>query len=97
MRVVAESPWDWFLFEEDGQWWLDVLVDHGAVSFSVTAPLDPAQRSAFERDGAAALGLPAGRMRDAALARTWVHPALPDGWSDRVLAAVGAWRQTHPG
>ncbi|VWC19188.1 hypothetical protein BLA6863_05773 [Burkholderia lata] len=37
MRVIAEDPWSWFLLEEDGKLYLDVLVEHGAVSFGATS------------------------------------------------------------
>jgi hypothetical protein len=49
--------------------WLDVLVEHGAVSFTVTAELDPAQAAAFEHDGPMALVPQAASMRDPALRR----------------------------
>lgn len=96
MRVVAEEPWDWLLFEEDGHLWLDVLVEHGAVSFTVTAELDPAQAATFEHDGPMALMPQAASMRDRALRREWRIPPLPASWSENALVAIRAWRQDHP-
>jgi hypothetical protein len=96
VRVVAEDYYVWYLFEEDGVYWLDVLVEQGAVSFTVTAPLDAARVADFERDGPSALSIPAATMRHQALMREWRIPQLPDGWSQRALAAVHRWREDHP-
>jgi hypothetical protein len=93
MKVVAEEPWNWFLFEEDGKLYLDVLVEHGAVSFSVTAELSPEQSRAFRRDGAVALSGVAGEMRHQGSMREWQAPPLPPGWSARSVAAVHEWRK----
>ena len=95
MKVVAEAPWDWFLFEDDGRLYLDVLVEHGAISFSVTAELSTEVASAFRRDGASALGDVAGEMRHKGLAREWQASPLPSGWSARSVAAVHEWQRQH--
>jgi len=50
------APWDWFLFEEDGRPYLDVLVEHGAISFSVTAQPSAEVANAFRCDGASVSG-----------------------------------------
>jgi len=89
MQVIAESPMEWFLFEEDGRVWLDVLVQHEVVSFSVTAEL----RSG---DPDAHVAMKAATMRELALQREWTNPALPEGWFERSLEAVRAWRALHP-
>ena len=95
MHVVAEEPWDWLLFEEDGHLWLDVLVEHGAVSFTVTAELDSAHVAAFNHDGPLALTSQAASMRSQALRREWRIPPLPADWSEHALVAVRTWRQDH--
>jgi hypothetical protein len=93
MKVVAEEPWNWFLFEDDGRLYLDVLVEHGATSFSVTAELSSECASAFRRDGATALDGLAGEMRHKGLMRVWHVPTLPTGWSERSVAAVHDWQK----
>jgi hypothetical protein len=93
MKVVAEEPWDWFLFEEDGRLYLDVLVEHGAISFSVSAELSAEVASAFRRDGASAVSGVAGEMRHKGLMREWHAPPLPSGWSARSVAAVHEWQR----
>jgi hypothetical protein len=93
MKVVAEEPWDWFLIEEDGRLYLDVLVEHGAISFSVTAELSTEVASAYRRDGASALSCVAGEMRRKGLVREWQAPPLPLGWSARAVAAVHEWQR----
>lgn len=93
MKVVAEEPWNWFLFEDDGKLYLDVLVEHGAVSFSVTAELSSEQARAFRRDGAVALSGVAGEMRHQGFMREWQAPTLPSGWSARSVAAVHEWQK----
>lgn len=97
MRVVAEEPWNWFLFEDEGKHYLDVLVEHGAVSFSVTAELSADQVNAYERGGMSILEPVSGEMRHKALMREWRIQTLPADWSQRSVAAVQAWQRRPNG
>ena len=92
MKVVAEAPWNWFLFEDDGRLYLEALVEHGAVSFTVAAELDAEATNAWHGEGQGALDRVAAGMRDKALRREWVIPPLPADWSARSGAAVQAWK-----
>jgi len=89
MQVIAESPMEWFLFEENGRVWLDVLVQHEVVSFSVTAELRSSDPQAY-------VPMLVATMRDRALRREWTAPTLPAGWQERSLEAVRVWRELHP-
>jgi len=93
MKVVAEEPRDWFLLEDEGMLYLDVLVEHGAISFSVTAELSHELAHAFRRDGRAALGQVVGKMRHKALMREWRAPPMPSSWSARSIAAIQEWQK----
>jgi len=92
MEVIAEAPWNWFLFHDDGKLYLDVLVENGAVSFSVAAELTREQADAYRRDGPDGLALLAGEMRHKALERTWRIGALPADWGEQSHAAVHEWQ-----
>lgn len=92
MRLVACDWWNWMLFEEGGHLTLDVLVEHGAISFTVTAELDAAQRAAYDRDGLAALLPVVGEMRHQGFFREWKAHVLPAGWAERSTAAVHEWK-----
>ncbi len=93
MRVIAEEPWGWFLFEDDGKLYLDVLVEHGAVSFNVTAELTAQQAAEFTAKGAASVEGLAHEMRNKALMRQWCIVPLPDDWAGRSLSAVHEWQR----
>ena len=93
MQVIAEEPWSWFLFEDGGTLYLDVLVEHGAVSFDVTAELTAEQATEYSRKGVACLAQLAGDMRYKALMRQWCIPALPSDWCARSVLAVHEWRK----
>ncbi len=93
MEVIAEDPWNWFLFEDEGRLYLDVLVENGAVSFSVASELTSEQASAYRRDGASSFALVSGEMRHKALMQTWRIVPLPAGWDERSVAAVHEWQR----
>jgi hypothetical protein len=93
MRVVAEEPWNWFLFEDDGRLYLDVLVEHGAISFSVTSQLSTEQARDYERGGTPSLARLAGEMRHKGLMREWQADPMPPGWAERSIAAVHEWQK----
>jgi hypothetical protein len=93
MHVIAEDPWNWFLLEDEGTLYLDVLVENGAVSFSVAAELTAEQASGYRQGGAGILGAVAGEMRDKALRRTWRGDPLPAGWAEESAAAVREWQR----
>lgn len=97
MEVIAEDPWNWFLIEVEGKLYLDVLVESGAVSFSVASELTSEQSSAYRQGGASSLALVADEMRLKALTRTWRVPPLPTGWDARSVAAVHDWRRRRNG
>ena len=93
MQVVAEEAWDWFLFDDAGNLYLDVLVEHGAISYTVTAELNADQRNDYARNGMACVSALAAQMRYQAMMRQWSAPKLPSEWSQRSTAAVHAWQK----
>jgi hypothetical protein len=93
MKVIAEDPWNWFLFDDGGRLYLDVLVENGAASFSVAAELTRDQVDGYHRDGPGSLASVAGEMRHEALMRTWRIGALPSDWGERSVAAVHEWQR----
>ncbi|HEU6454757.1 MAG TPA: hypothetical protein VN201_04785 [Roseateles sp.] len=93
MEVIAEAPWNWFLFYDEGKLYLDVLVENGAASFSVAAELNREQADAYRREGNDGLTLVAGEMRHKALLRTWRLGTLPSDWGPRSVAAVHEWQR----
>jgi hypothetical protein len=95
MLVIAEKAWDWFLFEDEGRLYLDVLVEHGAISFSVTAELTKEQSVAYAREGSNCLAGLSSDMRHKALMRQWTSTTLPPDWGRRSLAAVREWQERH--
>lgn len=95
MKVIAEEPWDWFLFDDDGIYYLNVLVEHGAVSYDVTAQLNADQVAVFTRDGKSILMQLASDMRRQALMRQWRASPLPAGWDTRSVAAAHEWQRRH--
>jgi hypothetical protein len=97
MRVVAEEPWSWFLFEDDGKLFLDVLVENGAISFAATAEFNPEQAARYAREGIGYLNDLSSEMRHKALMRQWSEPPLPPDWAQRSVAAVHEWRKRRGG
>lgn len=95
MRVIAEEPWSWFLLEDDGKLFLDVLVENGAISFGATAELNPEQAARYAREGIGYLSGLSNEMRHQALMRQWSEPPLPPDWAKRSVAAVHEWRKRH--
>lgn len=93
MKVVAEEPWSWFLFEDGADRFLDVLVEHGAVSFSATVRLDENQVAGWALEGKRFLNAVASEVRTAALMRQWKQAPLPSGWSERSVDAVREWKE----
>ncbi len=96
MNVIAEEPWGWFLFADGDTLYLEVLVEHGAISYDVTAALTVEQGAAFARGGAPALAPLAAEMRYKAIMHEWQVQALPADWAARSLAAVQDWRGSRP-
>ena len=97
VKVVAEEPWDWFLFDDDGVYYLDVLVEHGAISYDVTAQLTADQVAVYARDGKSILMQLARDMRHQAIIRQWRASPLPAGWGPRSTAAVHEWQKLSRG
>ena len=93
MIVLAEEPWGWYLFDDMGQLFLDVLVEHGAVSYSVTVELNASEREGYLRDGAAFLMQKASDMRYQAIANRCFPPALSSDWTQRSIRAVHEWQE----
>ena len=93
MKVVAEAPWSWFLFEDGAERFLDVLIEHGAVSFSATVWLNEDQVAAYGLEGERFLNALASDVRNAALMRQWKQAPLPSGWSERSVDAVREWKE----
>ena len=93
MKVVAEAPWSWFLFEDGAERFLDVLIEHGAVSFSATVRLDEDQVAAYALEGERFLNALASDVRNAALMRQSKQAPLPSGWSERSVDAVREWKE----
>jgi hypothetical protein len=91
MKVIAEEPWNWFLFEDGKTLYLDVLVEHGATSYSVTNVLNIDQATTFKQKGSAYLNVLASDMRTKALMRQWSVPALPSDWAELSISAVREW------
>lgn len=97
MQVIAEDPWNWFLFEDGEQLYLDVLVENGAVSFSVASGLTPEQARRFRRTGVTSLAPVADELRRKGLMRTWRITPLPADWAERSAAAVHEWKRRAEG
>lgn len=95
MQVIAEAPWSWFLLEDKGTLYLDVLVENGPVSYCIAAMLSPEQAADYARQGAALLETLSGEMRHKALTRQWPASPLPVDWNECSAAAVRAWRNKH--
>lgn len=97
MQVIAEDPWNWFLFDDEGKLYLEVLVEYGAVSFSVTTELGADQVESYSRDGAKGLGQISNDMRRQALMQQWHPGTLPPDWAERSVAAVHDWQRRRRG
>ncbi|VWM18772.1 hypothetical protein BLA6992_06931 [Burkholderia lata] len=105
MRVIAEDPWSWFLLEEDGKLYLDVLVEHGAVSFGATSELrfgatselSPEQATRYAHEGIRYLRDFSTAMRNKALMREWSAPPLPPDWEARSITAIHEWQKRRNG
>ena len=93
MEVIAEDPWNWFLFEDEGRLYLDVLVENGPVSLSVVSELTSEQISADRKDGMNSLALVSGDMRQKALMQEWQTIPCPAGWEEKSIAAVHEWQR----
>ncbi|VWC49198.1 hypothetical protein BLA23254_07638 [Burkholderia lata] len=97
MRVLAEEPWSCFLLEEDGRLYLDVLVEHGAISFSVTSELSPEQATRYADEGVGYLRDLSSAMRHKALMREWSAMPLPADWEARSITAIREWQKRGNG
>lgn len=93
MRVIAEEPWSWFLLEEDGTLYLDVLVENGAISFSVSSALSLEEATRYADAGIRYLSELSSAMRHKALMRQWSTPPLPPGWAECSIAAIHKWQK----
>ena len=95
MQVLAEEPWSFFLLEDEGKLYVDVLVEHGPASFSVTAQLSDEQARAYAQQGVSFISGLAHQIRSDALSgrRRIVH--FPQAWQDRATAAVLEWRKAR--
>lgn len=97
MRVIAEEPWSWFLLEEDGKLYLDVLVENGAVSFTVTSELISEEAARYAQEGIRYLSDLSSAMRHKALTRQWSAPPLPSNWAARSITAIHEWQKRRNG
>ncbi|MBN3771445.1 hypothetical protein [Burkholderia sp. Se-20378] len=97
MRVIAEDPWSWFLLEEDGKLYLDVPVEHGAVSFGATSELSPEQATRYAHEGIRYLRDLSTAIRHKALMREWSAPPLPPDWEARSITAIHEWQKRRNG
>ena len=93
MRVVAEEPWDWFLYDDAGTYFLGVLIEHGAISFDVNAQLNAEQAAEYARVGKGAIMRFSAEIRSKVFMREWRPPPLPSDWEPRSLAAVYEWQK----
>ena len=97
MQVLAEEPWSFFLLEDEGKLYVDVLVERGAVSFSVTAELSAEQTRGYRQQGASFVSGLAHKIRSDALSGRWKPAHFPPAWHDRATAAVVNWRKARQG
>ena len=95
MRVVAEEPWDWYLFDDDGVYYLNVLVEHGCISYDVTAPLDADQAAVYASEDKEILMQLARDMRSQALMHQWKAGPLPADWGARSIVAAHEWQRRN--
>lgn len=97
MQVLAEEPWSFFLLEDEGKLYVDVLVEHGPASFSVTAELSDEQARGYAQQGVGFVYGLAHQIRSDALAGRQRMVHFPQAWQDRVTAAVLEWRKARAG
>jgi hypothetical protein len=93
MIVLAEEPYGWYLFDDMGQLFLDVLVEHGAISYSIAVELNEKESADYFRDGTAFLMQKANQMRHEAITKQWITRPLPSDWPQRSIKAVHAWQK----
>ncbi|WP_321957782.1 hypothetical protein [Paraburkholderia bannensis] len=97
IQVIAEEPWDWFLLEGEGTVYLNILVEHGAVSFDVTFELSAEQATEYEHKGIGYIHALSSATRSTALRRDWsampvsLHLTSP-GTAKGVSEAIREWQ-----
>ncbi|WP_426212512.1 hypothetical protein [Massilia sp. TWP1-3-3] len=92
MWVVDEEPWSWFLFEDSGRLYLDVLIEKGAISYGATAELTDGQAAEYAAGGHSWMNSLAGTVHGKAYDLQWTAPALPADFHERTLDALREWR-----
>lgn len=74
MNVIDHEPHSWFLFDENGELFLDASCEHGAVGYSVLIQLNYEEVSKYSKEGRSYLNSLALQIHESA-------PGVIGSWS----------------
>jgi hypothetical protein len=103
MKVIDHQPQAWFLFEDDGELYLDANCSNSFVGYSVVIALNVSERSAYAAQGGAFLDGLAASIQDSGAGVVETSPFtarnLGVGYTalkQRISEAVRAWKAAQP-
>ena len=94
MDVIAHRPHAWFLMEDEGDLYLDINCDHGAVGFSMLLRLTPEEALEVRGGSDSAVDRLATRFQNQAIA-VFLTRNLSAPWQQKAGSAIERWKSQH--
>lgn len=100
MRVLDHEPHAWFLFEEDGSYFLDANCSHSAFSYCYMIELRSEEVSKYENEGRSYLSVLAYNIHYSAPIATnsksiYKGRDVSSHYAEKTQAAIRKWRESN--
>lgn len=100
MRVVDHEPHAWFLFEEDGSYFLDANCSHSAFSYCYLIELLPDETSKYKNEGRSYLSVLAHNIHYSAPIAAgngsiYKGRDVSSHYAEKAQAAIKKWRDSN--
>ncbi len=92
MEVVDYEPYAWFLFEQEGQHFVDVNCNHSAVGYGILVQLNEEEEGLYRDFGRPYIDKLAQSIQDAGPGSTLQLRDVTPDYREETKRAIEAWR-----